>query len=288
MDRGELEAFLRKHIRDDYANIYGVDDHAEVESVTRRWFDETVDYSGRWTVIEDKRRGAPGRVLDMAAGCGTFVLNGLRRTHDIWGVEPEEWKREFFRQKLALGEYPAEHRDRIVDGIGESLPFPSATFDVVTTFQTLEHVRDVAQCIREMLRVLKPGGALYIRAPDYGGTFEGHYRLPFPPGATKKLAARYLQLLGRPTHGLEDLNFITRKSIVRDLADSGVSIAIRDTNGTAAERRRRLLEERLPKALQNELVVRAALLGLGVRGWIYRARTIGRAEKNIDLWVDRH
>ncbi|WP_219925286.1 methyltransferase domain-containing protein [Aeromonas veronii] len=36
--------------------------------------------------------------------------------------------------------------------------FEDNTFDVVTTYQTLEHVQDVAACIDELIRVAKPGG----------------------------------------------------------------------------------------------------------------------------------
>src|SRR3989338_1338558 len=103
----------------------------------------------------------------MAAGCGTFVLFGLHRGYDVWGIEPEAWKREYFRLKIETSCYSTHFLKHVLAGYGESLPFANECFDCVTTYQTLEHVRDIKKCIEEMLRVLKPNGALYIRAPDY-------------------------------------------------------------------------------------------------------------------------
>jgi ubiquinone/menaquinone biosynthesis C-methylase UbiE len=94
----------------------------------------------------------------MAAGCGTFVLFGLHNGYDAWGVEPEEWKREYFRKKILASNYPVKYLDHVVASVGEALPFQDESFDIVTTYQTLEHVQDVNECIQEMLRVLKPGG----------------------------------------------------------------------------------------------------------------------------------
>lgn len=52
-----------------------------------------------------------------------------------------------------------------VVGIGENLPFKSASFDAVFSFLVLEHVRNPFECAREMLRVVKPGGIIYAIAP---------------------------------------------------------------------------------------------------------------------------
>jgi hypothetical protein len=50
-------------------------------------------------------------------------------------------------------------------GVGEKLPFQDATFDAVFSFAVLEHVKDPFACSRELLRVLKPGGTLYVQVP---------------------------------------------------------------------------------------------------------------------------
>lgn len=52
-----------------------------------------------------------------------------------------------------------------VVGVGEKLPFKSNIFDAVFSFAVLEHVRNPFECAKEIMRVLKPGGILYIQVP---------------------------------------------------------------------------------------------------------------------------
>ena len=47
----------------------------------------------------------------------------------------------------------------------ESLPFPDERFDVVVSFMALEHVQDPARALREMHRVLRPGGLALVAVP---------------------------------------------------------------------------------------------------------------------------
>lgn len=50
-------------------------------------------------------------------------------------------------------------------GIGEKLPFKSNVFDAVFSLNVLEHVKNPFECANEIIRVLKPGGILYIVVP---------------------------------------------------------------------------------------------------------------------------
>ena len=62
-------------------------------------------------------------------------------------------------------------------GAGEYLPFPSASMDLIWSHEVLEHVQDDAEAIREMVRVLRPGGRILLFCPNRGYPFEthGHY-----------------------------------------------------------------------------------------------------------------
>lgn len=58
-----------------------------------------------------------------------------------------------------------EYATTDVVGIGEKLPFQSNAFDAVFSFAVLEHVKNPFECAQEIIRVLKPGGTLYIQVP---------------------------------------------------------------------------------------------------------------------------
>jgi SAM-dependent methyltransferase len=70
---------------------------------------------------------------------------------------------------------------RVVSGIGESLPFPDATFDIAYSANVLEHTADPERVRSEALRVLRPGGLLHMEMPNYLSYFEGHYMVFQPP-----------------------------------------------------------------------------------------------------------
>ncbi len=55
-------------------------------------------------------------------------------------------------------------------GEASKLPFPDATFDAAMSSQTFEYLEDVPAALREMHRVLKPGGRVLIHDTDWGAT----------------------------------------------------------------------------------------------------------------------
>lgn len=62
----------------------------------------------------------------------------------------------------------------------ENLPHPDGSFDTVISCETIEHVPDPARAVRELGRVLKPGGRLFLTTPSYlnaSGLYRGYLRL---------------------------------------------------------------------------------------------------------------
>jgi SAM-dependent methyltransferase len=62
----------------------------------------------------------------------------------------------------------------VLNGAGESLPFPDGKFDLVLSHEVLEHVSDDRKCLEEIVRVLKQGGRLVLFVPNRGYPFETH------------------------------------------------------------------------------------------------------------------
>ena len=127
----------------------------EYDELLVRWGDDSVfSEKNRFDLIEKLIPDAKSKkILDMAAGCGSFVLQGLRNGWDTYGVEPEDWKHELIDIKFEENDYPAEWRDRIKCGIGEKLPFEDETFDIFDSWQTIEHVQNERDCMFEFYRV---------------------------------------------------------------------------------------------------------------------------------------
>lgn len=65
----------------------------------------------------------------------------------------------------------------VLNGVGEHLPFPNNSYNLVLSHEVLEHVQDDQAAINEIVRVLKPGGRLVLFCPNRGYPFEthGHY-----------------------------------------------------------------------------------------------------------------
>jgi SAM-dependent methyltransferase len=80
---------------------------------------------------------------------------------------------------------------------GERLPFPEGSVDAVVFNHIYEHVVDADAVMREIVRVLVPGGVAYLGLGNKWGIIEPHYGLPFLSWLPPRLADRYVRSTGR-------------------------------------------------------------------------------------------
>ena len=113
------------------------------------------------------RAGAgPLRVLD--AGCGTGgQLEQLQRFGQVTSFDVEEKAVEYFAQR---------QRGRILVASTDAVPFADNTFDLVTSFDVVCQLPSPNDetALKELGRVLKPGGTLYVRTPALQALYGGH------------------------------------------------------------------------------------------------------------------
>ena len=137
---------------------------------------------------------AQSRVLEVGSGLGSILLEMRRRKVRAVGLEPSEEWCGIIRRRL---ERAGLSRECVVQGIGEHLPFADASVDLVVSLQVLEHVQEPERVLAEIDRVLRPGGILYLSAPNYFSFSEDHYRVLWFPGLTHRTGSWYLRLRGR-------------------------------------------------------------------------------------------
>ena len=139
-----------------------------------KWMDRQIDWAGK-------------TVLDV--GCaGGFMSEALdARGAAVTGIDPAE-------DAIAAAQAHAHKGSRDIRydvGVGEALPYADESFDAVVCVDVLEHVADLEQVIREIARVLKPGG-LFL--------FDTINRNPIARLATITIAEDLLRLLPQGTH----------------------------------------------------------------------------------------
>lgn len=102
----------------------------------------------------------PGqRVLDVATGTGLVASLLAQRGADVVGLDQSEDMLGGARARLARTPAIAD-RVSFVRGEAESLPFADSSFDALTFTYLLRYVDDTAATMRELTRVLKPGGRI--------------------------------------------------------------------------------------------------------------------------------
>jgi len=94
-----------------------------------------------------------GSLLDVGAGTGR-TLSKIRAAHpniSLRGVEPSPVLRQFSVDRWGLAP------DMVMDGDALALPFPDRSFDLVSAFGILHHIKDHARAVSEMARVARKG-----------------------------------------------------------------------------------------------------------------------------------
>jgi len=101
------------------------------------------------------------RVLDAACGTGYGSLRLARHgAREVLGVDIDAGAVAFARERYAARNLS------FLEGDVAKLPVPEASFDVVTSFETIEHVPDAEAALAELTRVLVPNGVLLISTPN--------------------------------------------------------------------------------------------------------------------------
>ncbi|GII92561.1 class I SAM-dependent methyltransferase [Sinosporangium siamense] len=115
--------------------------------------------------------GPGDRVLDLGCGGGRHAFEVLRRGADVVAFDMDAAELQtvanMFAAMREVGEVPEGATGETVVGDALDMPFPDGSFDHVIAAEVLEHIPDDMTAMREIARVLKPGGTAAITVPSF-------------------------------------------------------------------------------------------------------------------------
>jgi 2-polyprenyl-3-methyl-5-hydroxy-6-metoxy-1,4-benzoquinol methylase len=138
------------------------------------------------------------KLLDIGCGGGSFLVEARRSGYEVVGLDVSDFFVNHCRQKQRL----AVHHGSL-----EDLELPAESFDVLTSFDVVEHHPDPKNLLRHTRRLLRLGGYIIISTHEIGNVFARLYKTKW----------RYLNPTGHIT-------FFTRETLSKMLTETGFCV----------------------------------------------------------------
>ena len=147
-----------------------------------------------------------GKLLEIGSYLGIFLDRIRASGWDVTGLEPVAFPAKYSREKFGLN---------IIQDILPNAKLPDASFDAVIMLHVIEHLPDPAGTMRQIRRIMKPGGVLVVETPRFDSLM--------------------FKLLGRRERSLSNCDghiyFFTVPSLSRLLARNGFEVIRTDLVG---------------------------------------------------------
>jgi len=149
---------------------YEFDDYISHTDGKRTLFEKMYHFIKRRAIknklrLIEQHQPVKGKILDIGAGTGDFLLEAKNKNWETVGVDPNEKAKSIAIKK---GVHFADTIEKL----------ESNSFDVITLWHVLEHVPDVVHQVAELKRLLKPSGTLIIAVPNFK-SFDANYYKSF-------------------------------------------------------------------------------------------------------------
>ncbi len=160
------------------------------------------------------------RVADVGCGNGAYTETIAQEAREVVGLDLQEGLLRPFHKRVEA----SEKRPELACAAAEALPLRTSSVDVAFCIETLEHVTDDAAGLRELQRVIRPGGHVLLTVPNKWFIFETHglknglpggNRFPFvswlPRAIHSRIAAARIYSNGQIRSLVEDAGFVDVK-----------------------------------------------------------------------------
>jgi SAM-dependent methyltransferase len=227
----------------------------DYELQTHRAEDRHWWYRGRRSVLErvvaDLRLPARARILDAGCGSGRNMVE-FARHGEVTGIE---------LSPTSVGLARGRGAGEVVEGSVLEMPFEADAFDMAASLDVIEHLEDDLQALRELRRVVAPGGSLLVTVPAYQWLWSGHDEINHHH---RRYTRRSLQSVGEQA-GWQQVRTTYFNSLLLPAA-----IALRVLDRFNRKTTESSLDLWVPPApvnwlLERPLAIEAALIGRGGR-----------------------
>lgn len=155
----------------------------------------------------EKKSGKKGTILDIGCGDGDFLIAMNNRQWDIYGIEPSKLAGQRARRILS--------NDKVIVTESLTYDFLDESFDVITLWHVLEHIKDPVLLMNEIRRLLKKGGIVVIEVPNADSpmyrTFKEYHYLNLAPEHLFLWSKNSLQyLLNQHDFTIEEISFFQK------------------------------------------------------------------------------
>lgn len=145
----------KKELTDFYTNLYQRTNY--FSPITAKRYEELLEE------FEPYRK--TNKILDVGCGCGFFLEIAKQKGWEVYGTE--------FAQNV-VDECTAKGFNMQLGSL-EDVHLENDTFDVIVSIEVIEHLTDPKATVKEMYRILRPGGCVYITTPNFNSLLR--YRL---------------------------------------------------------------------------------------------------------------
>ena len=151
----------------DLAKYYESDNYISHTDSNRSLFESTYQIVKSFAIQKKLRLiegvGNKGSLLDIGAGTADFAVAAQKAEWQVTATEPSLKARE---AACGKGIFP----------VSDTADLENKSFDVITMWHVLEHVRDPRKQVAELSRLIKPNGTIIIAVPNFKSYDAQHYK----------------------------------------------------------------------------------------------------------------